>query len=189
MSCAESGGPVARIDGVRVDGPLDRFCLELEVVIRPCEQRDLTALEWLGSFTAHRAFMRAQFERHRAGLNPMLVADHGGYPVGQIWLDLERAAAWHAAVVWALRVIMPFQRLGIGKRLLAVAERVAAAAEVELVELGVERGHRRARRFYESCGYERVRDEMAEEVYVLPDGSTSRKVYDQCILQKSLRAR
>jgi GNAT superfamily N-acetyltransferase len=174
---------------VRIDGVIDRFCLGLEIVIRPCEERDLAPLEWLGSFKTHRAFMHTQFERHVAGKNVMLVADRDGYPVGQVWLDLERERERRAAFVWALRVIAPFQGLGLGGRLLAAAEAIAAAAEVDVVELGVIKGHRRTRSFYERCGYRRVRDEVSEELYVAPDGSRSHDVYDQCILQKRLGMR
>ncbi len=44
----------------------------------------------------------------------MLVADDCGYPVGQVWIDLERQASERTAVLWALRVIDRVQGLGIG---------------------------------------------------------------------------
>lgn len=65
-------------------------------------------------FSAHRTFTAGQFERHLRGANVMLVADDCGYPVGQVWIDLERQASERTAVLWALRVIDRVQGLGIG---------------------------------------------------------------------------
>lgn len=166
----------------------DQFALRVVVSIRPCEERDLEPLEWLGSFTPHRSFLRAQFERHLLGQNVFLVADRDGYPVGQLWIDLVARAAQRSAVFWGLRVIEPFQRLGIGQRLLAVGESVARQAGCEAVEIGVEKTNEGAARLYRRLGFEHVGEQVTEETYVGPDGPM-RHVYDQLVFRKPLRRR
>jgi GNAT superfamily N-acetyltransferase len=167
---------------------LERFTAEIAIVVRACEERDLAALEWHGAFTTHRSFMHEQFERQQRGESVMLVADHDGFPLGQIWIDLVQRAAESTAVLWALRVLEPVQSAGIGRRLLAAAERVAHDAGFEVAEIGVERDNPRARRWYERSGYACTRGEVTEQTYVAPDGTSSRHVFDQTILQKALRA-
>lgn len=168
---------------------IERLSVTLDVVVRTCEERDLTPLEWFGSFTAHRAFIRAQFERHLRGGNIMLVADRMGYPVGQIWIDLEKHVVERVALLWALRVIAPLQNVGIGRHLILAAEAVARAAGFRIAEMGVEKDNERARHLYERLGYAYVRDEVSEEPYVSPNGIASRHVFDQWILQKPLASR
>ena len=167
---------------------LDEFVVCFGVYVRRCEERDLGPLEWFGAFTPHRAFIREQFERDRRGSNVMLVADRAGYPVGQVWIDLEKRAAERAAFVWALRVIEPLQGLGIGARLLSAAERVAGAAGAGCVEVGVEKKNVRARPFYERRGFVLVGEETAEQEYLGDDGSVSRQVYVQWIFRKAYTA-
>ena len=165
--------------------PHDQFALRVVVSIRPCEERDLGPLEWLGSFTPHRHIIRAQFERHRLGENVFLVADRGGFPIGQLWIDLVGRAAEGAAVFWALRVIEPFQRLGIGQRLLSVGEAVARRAGFEHVEIGVEKTNEGAARLYRRLGFEHVGEHLTEEMLMSPDGPV-RRTSEQLILRKPL---
>lgn len=167
---------------------LDRFSRRIDIVVRHCSESDLEPLEWLGSFTSHRLFMREQFERHRRGENVMLVAAHADFPVGQIWIDLTKRASEGSAVVWALRVIASLQGLGIGLRLMLAGESVAAAAGLEAAEIGVEHDNDDVRSWYERLGYRYERREVTEQSYASPDGGTSSCVFDQLILRKSLRA-
>jgi len=164
----------------------DRISLSLEFVIRECTEHDLPQLEWLGSLSSHRAFMRRQFTRHLRGVNVMLVADLAGYPVGQVWVDLEQWANSGGALIWALRVIDPLRNFGLGTKLLAAAEGVAEDAGRLFVELGVEKANERGRALYERLGYVAVGEELCEEDYVAPDGRIVRQVFDQAVLRKSL---
>ncbi|MDB4935512.1 MAG: N-acetyltransferase [Labilithrix sp.] len=167
---------------------LDRFRRRLEIVVRHCEASDLPALEWFGSFSPHRGFMEEQFVRHGRGENVMLVADHAGFPVGQVWIDLVTQAGEGIATIWALRVIASLQRLGIGMRLLAAGEGVARAAGFDAAEIGVEHDNPGVRNWYERIGYRFVRDEVIEQTYRSADGDVSQRIFDQAILRKSLRA-
>ena len=160
--------------------------LTVELVIRPCHRRDLEPLEWFGAYTAHRAFVAAQFARHLRGENVMLVATHRDFPVGQVWIDLVKRSAERTATLWALRVLEPFQGLGVGRTLLAAAEARAADAGCVAVEIGVEKHLRFVRGFYERLGFTPIGEEVSEEVYAAPDGPVSRYVFDQWVLRKPL---
>lgn len=165
----------------------DHFALRVVVAIRPCEERDLGPLEWFGSLTPHRKILRDQFERHVLGENVFLVADRGGFPIGQLWVDLVTRAAERAAVFWALRVIEPFQRLGIGQRLMSVGETIARRAGFEAVEIGVEKTNDAAARLYRRLGFEHVGEHVSEEMLLLSEGPV-RRVSEQLVLRKPLRA-
>src|SRR3954454_4848974 len=72
---------------------LRSFTVPLRVSIRPCERDDLPGLEWFGLYTPHREIIAAAFDRQVRGTNLMLVAEANGFPVGQVWIDLEKQAA------------------------------------------------------------------------------------------------
>jgi ribosomal protein S18 acetylase RimI-like enzyme len=138
--------------------------------IRACRRHDLAALEWSGMFTDHRAIIRDAFERHCRGENVFLVADLGGFPAGQVWIDLTRKRTLRSAVIWALRVFPSLQNKGMGGDLMRAAEHVAAARGFLYAELAVELGNPRVIPFYERLGYRRDRRETESFRYVTPDG-------------------
>jgi GNAT superfamily N-acetyltransferase len=171
----------------RADEPLaEPLCCVVEIVVRACEQSDLAALEWFGQFTSHRAFVAAQFGRHVRGDNVMLVAAHRDYPVGQIWIELANVPHAAVASLWALRVLQPYQGLGIGRHLVAAAEAVARRVGRTVAEIGVEKHERLVRALYERLGYAVVREHVDDETYVAPDGRAYAHRYDQWILAKPL---
>jgi ribosomal protein S18 acetylase RimI-like enzyme len=131
----------------------ERFCVELDVVIRHCRAGDLPALEWFGLFTPQRPLIHDVFAAHLRGDAVMLVAQVNGEASGQAWIDLRRGQPRRAAELWAVRVLPCLQRRGIGRRLVAVAEREALLAGCPAIELAVERDNPRARQLYESLGY------------------------------------
>jgi ribosomal protein S18 acetylase RimI-like enzyme len=135
------------------------------IVIRPCEPGDLRELEWDGEYTHDRPIIDATYARTRDGSMEMLLADLGGAVIGQIWVDLARERA--AAKLWALRVKPPWRGRGIGRRLLAAAERVAGRRGFAEVEIEVEPGNPDARRLYEAVGYELARFDEASGFFVL----------------------
>jgi GNAT superfamily N-acetyltransferase len=101
---------------------VDEFELPLRISIRPCREDDLPELEWFGLHRHSRALIRAAWERTGGDGVVMLVADLGGFPVGQVWIDVEKKAAGSVGILWALRVIPCLQNLGIGTRLVRAAE-------------------------------------------------------------------
>lgn len=165
---------------------LDRFRMELEVIIRECTEEDLPRLEWFGLFTAHRGLIERAWRRHRRGENLFLVAEAQGFPVGQVWVDLTRKAAESAGLVWALRVFPLFQGRGVGTRLMGAAEQAMRARGVPISEVGVEKDNPGARRLYERLGYRVVSEWREEYDYITPEGHTVRALTEQWVLHKRL---
>jgi ribosomal protein S18 acetylase RimI-like enzyme len=169
------------------DAPLPhRFALSLEGEVRVCAEADLEALEWHGMFTPHRALIRDAFARQQRGEVVMLVADIGGFPAGQVWIDLDRRADAGVGYLWALRVLPVLYGKGVGTRLVAAAEGVLRDRGFDLAEIGVETENTGARRLYERLGYRVVREEHGSYEYDTPDGEHFLVPMDEWILQKPL---
>lgn len=134
----------------------DGFVLDLPATIRTCCEEDLPRLEWFGAFTDHRAIIRDAYDLQCQGEAVMLVAVVGGFPVGQAWLDLRPRLDVPFPMVWAVRVLEPFQGAGLGTRLMAAVDKAAVARGCVGLQLGVEETNTRARAFYERLGWEVV---------------------------------
>ncbi|HEV2148082.1 MAG TPA: GNAT family N-acetyltransferase [Longimicrobiaceae bacterium] len=167
----------------------DRFTRPVEVVIRTCREDDLEGLEWFGMFTPHREIIHEAFAMQRRGENLMLVAEANRFPVGQAWINLRARALLGTGLLWAVRVLPPFQGMGIGSRLLAAAEEALRARGFARAEIGVEKDNPDARRLYERVGYRVVREEYEEYEYTTPEGTHHRVPVDQWFLQKELSPR
>jgi ribosomal protein S18 acetylase RimI-like enzyme len=134
--------------------PCDSFPVRLDVVIRPCREADLPALEWFGLFAPHRQMIRRVFEQQRRGEALMLVVEANGEPSGQLWIDLRRGDEdGQVGEIWAVRVLPCLQRRGIGTRLVAVAEALLRERGFARAQLRVETDNPAARRLYERLGY------------------------------------
>jgi ribosomal protein S18 acetylase RimI-like enzyme len=165
---------------------LDRFERPLVVTIRGCVDDDLPKLEWFGLHHHSRELIRAAYARTGAGDVVMLVADVGGFPVGQVWIDLDKKRAESVGILWALRVIPVLQNLGIGTRLGGAAERVVRQRGFATAELGVDKSNPAARRLYERLGYAVVSEEQESWEYVTPDGGRAVEHSDEWILHRPL---
>jgi ribosomal protein S18 acetylase RimI-like enzyme len=155
-------------------------------MIRPCSELDLPKLEWFGKYTAHRHLIAQAYTRQQMGEVLMLVADLNGFPVGQLWVDFVRQAQVSIVVLWALRVLAPLQNLGIGSRLIAVAETVARQHGFEQTELGVEKSNPDALRLYERLGYRVIGENEERWTYPTPEGNRVEEVSVEWILRKTL---
>jgi len=133
-----------------------RFVLKLPATIRICCEDDLPRLEWFGAFTHHRAIIREAYDLQCQDEAVMLVAVVGGFPVGQAWLDLRPRLGVPFPMVWAVRVLEPFQGAGLGARLMAALEDAAISSGRLGLQLGVEQDNTRARAFYERLGWQVV---------------------------------
>lgn len=162
--------------------------LRLGVTIRPCRAADLPALEWYGLYWRHREIFREAFERQERGETTMLLAVANGFPVGQIFLDYDRAREESTAVYWAVRVYPFLQGLGLGSALIGAAEEQVRRRAIAWAELGVEIENADARRLYERLGYE-VAGEMREEcAYRTPSGARERMVLREWRMRKRIRS-
>ena len=139
------------------------------MIIRRCARRDLDALVWSPELVADRPVISWAYTCAAAGVMIMLVADDGGPLVGQVWIDLARKPS--VAVLWALRVRDGWRGRGIGRALVAAAERAAASAGAWEAELAVAADNPRARELYERLGYRVVcREDAVHAVTGRPCG-------------------
>lgn len=158
-----------------------------ELEIRPCLGCDLPLLEWDGAYAEHRRIIDDTFMRQQAGAALMLVAVAADFPVAQVWLDFERPPCRDTALLWALRTYPPMRGRGIGGRLVRRAEASVLDRDRTAVELGVEKGNRRALRFYQRLGYARIGELVETCRYEAPDGEKREWIVDQWQLRRELR--
>lgn len=129
--------------------------IEIRVRFRFCREDDLEALEWMGLHTRDRNIIHGAFAAQQRDEALMLLAEAGGYPVGQAWIDFARRGSEDRPHIWAVRVFPPLQGAGLGERLMAEAETLAAGRGAREVELAVD-PENPARRFYRRLGYRPV---------------------------------
>lgn len=165
-------------------GPLDRFMVQVDVIIRAGRREDLVYLDaWPGFDTpAHRRALRYYLQQHRLGEGAFLVADMGGLPVGQLFLwylreDRELGDGQAIASITALRVWPAFRRRGIATRLAAAAEKVALDLNFRALTIGTDVDNDAAHRLYLDWGYREFKRSTYEW-----DGRT----YPQICLRKEL---
>lgn len=163
--------------------PIERWTLTTELTTRACCEADLPKLEWFGMFSGDRPIIDHSFERHLRGDNLMFVTELRGFPIAQVWVDVERKKDERVGVLWALRVLPPLQGFGVGTRLVRVAELWLEQHGYDLAELGVEEKNPDARRLYERLGYRCVGEEWQDEEH----GGHVREPILVWVLRKELR--
>ena len=164
----------------------NQFTITIPFTIRSCELTDLANLEWFGLLTEYRETITTAFQRLQKGEILMLVAEANHFPAGQLWVDLTKRYEEGIGVLWALRVLIPFQNLGIGTRLIASAEEQLKALRFRMSELEVEKDNPRAQRLYRRLGYQVVADHIEEWDYTPPNGVPVHVINNEWIMHKSL---
>jgi GNAT superfamily N-acetyltransferase len=162
------------------------FSFTFDVTFRMCHRRDLRDLEWFGMFYAHRELIEQAFSRQIAGENLMLLAEANRFPIGQVWIDLAKKRSAGVGILWALRVLPPFQGRGLGTRLIAEGETLLRKHGFARAELGVEKNNPSAKKLYERMGYQVMGSHVEELTYLTPEGECVQTQSDEWILQKQL---
>lgn len=165
---------------------IEQFSTSLTFCIRPVQRTDLPKLEWFGMFTQYRNIILQAFERQENAEVVMLVAEINHFPIGQVWIDLSKGSKASTGILWALRVLLPFQRLGIGRRLLISAENLLIERGFAIAEIGVEKDNMDARILYERLGYQIVKENVETWEYLTPDGQQIQETSIEWILHKRL---
>jgi ribosomal protein S18 acetylase RimI-like enzyme len=163
-----------------------QFKVTMSITIRACVSEDLPNMEWFGLFTPHREIILSAYERHLRKENLMLVADANGFPIGQVWVDLEKKKADSAGLIWALRVIPWLQSLGIGTRLIQAGEQALRRRGYHYAMIGVEIQNEDARRLYERLGYQILTREQEDYSYMTPEGVPVSFPVEQWLLRKEI---
>lgn len=162
--------------------------LNLGIVVRHAAEPDLRSLEWFGQYASHRDIIRAAFDRQLLGDLDMLVADLNGFPIGQVWVDYRQDHAADGISFWAVRVMPPLRRLGIGEFLMRAAEAAARERGATVTSLTVERRNTDARRFYERLGYRVVDPPPVYDVAGRFSARNEKLLLTQWLMRKRLRA-
>ncbi len=168
---------------------LDSFTIALPVTIRLTTEADLPDLEWFGMFADQRKTFRETFDRQTAGEVQMFVAVAGGFPVGQMWVNLTVAGRPGVGYLYALRVLPPLQNKGIGRRLIEAGEAALRAHRLAIAEIGAGKDNPDALRLYERLGYIVVGEDATPWQYTTLDGEVVTVVEPAWILHKDLAVR
>jgi ribosomal protein S18 acetylase RimI-like enzyme len=164
------------------------FVVSVEVALRAAVESDLEALEWMGLYEGHRDIIRTAFEAQQRGDALLLVAISGGFPVAQVWIDFARKRAQRKAVLWAVRTFFPLQGRGIGRRMLIAAEREIAMRGIHRAELEVEHSNEGALRFYKSCGWKMVGENIERLTIRDGDAGVQNLQLDVWVMEKEVAA-
>lgn len=165
--------------------------LQVRVVFRLAEREDLPKLEWYGEYTHFRRVFQRAFEEQKAGRRLMLLADVNGWPVGQVFIQLDSYDEMYPsdgkrAYLYSLRVMDAFQRQGIGTALLREAEEILRERAYHSVSIAAAKDNPGARRLYERLGYRVFTEDAGRWHYVDQEGRT-RQVVEPCwVLEKNL---
>jgi ribosomal protein S18 acetylase RimI-like enzyme len=166
--------------------------LQMRVVFRPAEREDLPKLEWYGAYTHYRRVFQRAFEDQLAGRRLMLLADVNGWPVGQIFIQLEMLdepfpGDRKRAYMYSLRVMDAFQHQGIGTALVQEAQSILVERGYGSVSIAAAKENEAARRMYEHLGFHVLTEDPGRWHYVDHEGHT-RQVVEPCwILEKQLQ--
>jgi ribosomal protein S18 acetylase RimI-like enzyme len=129
------------------------------VQIRHVTQADLPALEWEGEFIHFRRMYEDAYRRSQKGEAVLWVIDHPQYGIlGQLFVHLdsqrrELADGLYRAYIYGFRIRSAFRSLGLGTRLLQIAEADLVERGFTWAVLNVSRNNLDARRLYEKHGY------------------------------------
>jgi ribosomal protein S18 acetylase RimI-like enzyme len=166
--------------------------LEIPVTIRVAIREDIPKLEWYGQFAHFRNLIRRAYREQLKGRRLLLVADFNGFPIGQIFIQLDSANGIVAdgrnrAYFYSFRVMDMFQGKGIGSRLLQEAESILIERGFRYATLSVAKDNPGAFRLYERQGYYVVGQDPGQWNYVDQYGVT-RYVEEPCwVLEKRLQ--
>jgi ribosomal protein S18 acetylase RimI-like enzyme len=146
---------------------------------------DLPFLGWSGG-PAHLATVGRALARVESGeVEYLVVRAPSGYPIAKGAIDY--AVRPGTGTLSQLATADELRGLGIGSRLIAVAERRMRERGVHTAELGVEDDNPRARALYERLGYrEEVRREAASWYVEDADGNLVLYETELAVLHKDL---
>jgi ribosomal protein S18 acetylase RimI-like enzyme len=132
--------------------------LNLDLTYRLARKEDLPKLEWMGEYAHFRRVFEYTFHEQKSGHRLMLVADVNNFPVGQVFMLVKDSGMLYKghsrrAYLYSLRVMAPFQGLGIGTELLRQAEQLIKTHKLHYINIAVAKDNMPARRLYERVGY------------------------------------
>jgi len=163
----------------------------VKVVFRLAEKEDLPKLEWYGEFTHFRRVFQRAYEDQRAGRRLMLLADVNGWPIGQIFIQLETYDDFYPdsskrAYLYSFRVMDAFRSQGIGTALVRESEDILRERDYLSVSIAVAKDNPAARRLYERLGFHVYSEDAGRWHYVDHEGRTRQVVEPVWLMEKDL---
>lgn len=155
----------------------EQFTLPLTITIRPYRREDMAALDWNGEYSDERERTEVALLEAEAGDQTMLVAEAGGYPIAQIWINWTRTP--DGGFIRGLRVFPFLRNAGLGRRLMAIAEQSIRERGCAVAELIVMPDNPDARRLYERLGYVLVYEGPHTWRRTNPDGSVTERTSEK----------
>lgn len=163
--------------------------LELDCIVRDVRATDLPLLEWFGSYAHIRRMEESHFRDVQAGAKLWIVAEANGFPVGHLKVNLRVEDPQRGnprGYLFALRVLEPFQGLGLGTVLIRAAERALRQIGYRYASIAVGKDNPRARRLYERLGYSIYREEIGRWQYVDLEGRHHNMEEPEYLMDKPL---
>lgn len=161
----------------------------IDVTYRLAREDDLPKLEWMGEFTHFRRVFQQTYQDQRDGLRLMILADLNDFPIGQVFILLKSNGGWNDSdygYLYSLRVMTPFQGLGIGTQLILQAEQLMQERQFAYSTIAVAKDNPRARRLYERLDYKVYSSDDGRWSYQDHKGQTIH-VYEPCwMMEKRL---
>lgn len=127
--------------------------LKLDLTFRLAVETDLPKLEWMGEYAHFRRVIHQTYDEQQNGERFMLVADFNDFPIGQIFLLPGGIRSVHHGYLYSLRVMQPFQGLGIGTALITQAEAMLRDWNLHFAMISVAKDNPGARRLYQKLNY------------------------------------
>jgi ribosomal protein S18 acetylase RimI-like enzyme len=154
------------------------------VIVRQMVERDLPLLEWEGRYMHFRRSFRRAYQGIRRGISVVWLAEYPqGRLIGQVFVNLfstyraELADGRERAYLYSIRVRDEHQNLGLGRRLMDVAETDLVERGYGVATLNVARDNVDGIRFYRRRGYEIVAPEPGRWSYLDHNG-VRQQVYE-----------
>lgn len=131
--------------------------LEIPATIRLATEEDLPKLEWFGAYTHYRKLFRQTYRDFMKGRQAMWIAEVRDFPIGQIFINFMSTLGKRAGIshgyLYALRVMKPFQRMGLGSKLVEAAEQYLMQNNYQRATIAVGKTNTGAIRLYKRLGY------------------------------------
>lgn len=130
-----------------------------QLTIRHVTRQDLPALEWDGEYTHFRRLFAEAYRQYKLDQAILWVAELPGLGIiGQLFVqtvsqNTRLADGRLRAYIYGFRVRPPYRDMGIGSRMLQIAENDLVSKGYRIVSLNVGRDNLGARRMYERFGY------------------------------------
>lgn len=143
-----------------------------KIIIRQMEKADLPALEWEGEYIHFRPMFERAYRRAIEGMAVQWVAIlPSSQMLGQVFVQLKSSRnemlmnGRAYAYLYAVRVRPEYRNIGLGSRLMHVAEMDLIYRGYGFATLNVARDNPKGIRFYERLGYQIVGEEEGRWSY------------------------